>query len=128
MSKLSLSDSELLIMQFLWTEAENGREGKTFSEIQSYASDVLGKTWKKQTVNTFLTRLKGKNFVSVENRSGKHLYITSMSRTDYALLLWDEILPPEKLPIPKVLVAAFSEGYSPTPQEKEELIQFINDL
>lgn len=47
-----LSDTEFYILQYLWSL----ETPTTFAEILVHFTEE-GKTWKKQTVNTFLSRM-----------------------------------------------------------------------
>ena len=51
--KHTLSAAEKELMEFFWKDGSP----KTFSEIMEYCQTVLKMTWKKQTVNTLLSRL-----------------------------------------------------------------------
>lgn len=48
-----LSDTELMIMEYLWAQ----NTPKTFSEIKAFFEATTSKNWKKQTLSTFLLRL-----------------------------------------------------------------------
>lgn len=60
--KHTLSAAEKELMEFFWKDGSP----KNFSEIMEYCQTVLKMTWKKQTVNTLLSRLIEKGFLSRE--------------------------------------------------------------
>ncbi len=80
--KSELSDSEFLIMEYLWKYPE----GKTFAEIQDYLCSACGKEWKKQTVNTFLSRMIDKELVKRVKVEKHHRYLPLCDVTEYRQL------------------------------------------
>ena len=88
-----ISESELFIMQYLWTEMEQGKSQKSFADILEYAKKWEEKGWKKQTVNTFLSRLKLKGLIDVIPTNKYSLYQPIVSREEYLQLFLDSILP-----------------------------------
>ena len=49
----AMSATEFYILKYLWSRETPA----TFSEIMTHFNEEEKKEWKKQTVNTFLTRL-----------------------------------------------------------------------
>lgn len=78
-----ISDTEMEVMEVLWE-----------SDVPLKCSDLLrifnerGKDWKRQTMNTFVTRLKNKGLVEVDQRIVKVLY----NREEYQRRQAQEIL------------------------------------
>ena len=64
-----MSQSESLIMNFLWREG-----AKTFVEIMTYLNQNEGRDWKKQTVNTFIRRLSDKGLISADETGRNRIY------------------------------------------------------
>lgn len=58
MVRNAMSATEYYILNYLWSRETPG----TFSEIMNYFNNEANKEWKKQTVNTFLTRLAQERF------------------------------------------------------------------
>ena len=57
-----LSKTEYRIMEYFWSTG-----GKyTFGELMKYFNENLDKNWKKQTLNTFLSRLIEKGLLKKE--------------------------------------------------------------
>ena len=73
-----LSDSEALIMEYLWDA------GRCFREITKHLNEEVGKEWKKQTMNTFLSRLTNKGLISAEVQRGGRVYSPTVTRTEFA--------------------------------------------
>lgn len=87
MSK-TLSDTEFEIMCHFWeTEDEKG-----FSELMNYFQNEQGKIWKKQTLNTFLTRLIQKNLLQFRKVGNKKFYSVNMTKKEYEKFCAQEIL------------------------------------
>ena len=61
MVRNAMSATEFYILQYLWTRETPA----TFAEIMVHFNEVEKKAWKKQTVNTFLSRLSQKGFLNV---------------------------------------------------------------
>ena len=62
MGKFSLTETENEVMEFFWNN-----EGKfAFGEIYDYFTKEKNKTWKKQTVQTFITHLIQKGALANE--------------------------------------------------------------
>lgn len=62
MVRNAMSATEYYILNYLWSRETPG----TFSEIMNYFNNEANKEWKKQTVNTFLTRLAQKGFLNID--------------------------------------------------------------
>lgn len=79
--RYSLSETEAEIMEYIWNQP-----GKVLAkDLMNTFNAEKGKGWKKQTVNTFLTRLV-ENGLLVSERSGRsYLYTPVMSREEYKL-------------------------------------------
>lgn len=77
--KYLISESEGIIMDYLWKH----EEGKIFREIMEYLNVSCQKVWKKQTVNTFISRLTNKGLVVAKNCRGNRKYFPAMSYTEY---------------------------------------------
>lgn len=71
---LDISDSELEVMEMLW------KQGSRIKQTELLAVSVAsGKKWKRQTLNTFLSRLEAKGLVKRFNRIVETVY----SRDEY---------------------------------------------
>ena len=62
MVRNAMSATEFYILQYLWTRETPA----TFSEIMVHFNEEEKKAWKKQTVNTFLSRLAQKGFLNID--------------------------------------------------------------
>lgn len=60
---ISVSDAELEVMEMLWDQKSAIKQSQL---LTLFNED--GKTWKRQTLNTFLSRLEDKGLIKRENR------------------------------------------------------------
>ena len=85
MAKIGLSNSEMVIMNYLWDDQEAGGQGKQAKDIIKYCSEVAGKGWGKQTVNTFLTRMIEKGYIIRIGKVRKYDYQPAITRSGYIM-------------------------------------------
>lgn len=81
MNFIGLSDSELEVMEVLWKK----EEPMSFGELLNYFDSYTEKSWKKQTLNTFLFRMQQKNLVQIITEGKHKLYIPAMTKEEYLL-------------------------------------------
>lgn len=77
--KYNLTKSEEEIMELLW---ETGRKMSS-KEILDHFNEHCDKDWKKQTLNTFLSRLLQSEFIERFSKDRKYLYAPLVSRAEY---------------------------------------------
>ena len=104
MVRNAMSATEFYILQYLWTRETPA----TFSEIMVHFNEEEKKAWKKQTVNTFLSRLAQKGFL-YEN------YAQEIVKDSYNGAIKD-------------FIAAFTAGNKLSAAEKAELLSYIQTL
>ena len=64
-----LSKTEYRIMEYFWSTG-----GKyTFGELMKYFKEEEDKNWKKQTLNTFLSRLIDKGLLERKKKRQRHI-------------------------------------------------------
>ncbi|MDO4276694.1 MAG: BlaI/MecI/CopY family transcriptional regulator [Eubacteriales bacterium] len=119
-----LSETELLILHFLWLE----NQPKTFSEIMEYFHTKQNKEWKKQTLNTFLLRLQKKDFLKTDRSSAKTLYIPTLTSEQYYQQFTRKILDDSFQGSLKNFVSAFTGKQKLSQKEKNELLDYIDRL
>ena len=79
MGKFSLTETENEVMEFFWNN-----EGKfAFGEIYDYFTKEKNKTWKKQTVQTFITHLIQKGALANEKKGNMYLYFLKITKDEY---------------------------------------------
>lgn len=83
-----VSETEKEILEYLW---ENPA-GVKFREIMDYFNEIKEKNWKKQTVNTFLMRLKEKGLIEGESEGTRITYRAAYSKEGYEMKKAESIL------------------------------------
>lgn len=79
MGKFNLSKTENEVMHFFW----NRNDKFTFGEVYDYFIDEKGKTWKKQTLQTYLSRLVKKGVLANEKKGNTYLYFAKVDEKEY---------------------------------------------
>ena len=111
--KYNLSEAEYEIMKFIWEQGDN----IGFNDIMEY-TQKKGHTWKKQTVQTFLTRLIDKGVLKAEKVGNKRYYSPSTTETEHICKWTHEF---------KNFMLAFTGGNSLTEEEARELHEFLDE-
>ena len=120
----AMSATEFYILKYLWSRETPA----TFSEIMTHFNEEEKKEWKKQTVNTFLTRLAQKGFLNIDKSGKRAIYIPSVSRKKYYEDYAQQIIEDSYEGSLKNFVCAFTEKHKLTSNEKEELLTYIHSL
>ena len=118
------SATEFYILKYLWSRETPA----TFSEIMTHFNEEEKKEWKKQTVNTFLTRLAQKGFLNIDKSGKRAIYIPSVSRKKYYEDYAQQIIEDSYEGSLKNFVCAFTENHKLTSNEKEEMLTYIHSL
>ena len=120
----AMSATEFYILKYLWSRETPA----TFSEIMTHFNEEEKKEWKKQTVNTFLTRLAQKGFLNIDKSGNRAIYIPSVSRKKYYEDYAQQIIEDSYEGSLKNFICAFTENHKLTSNEKEELLTYIHSL
>ena len=120
----AMSATEFYILKYLWSRETPA----TFSEIMTHFNEEEKKEWKKQTVNTFLTRLAQKGFLNIDKSGKRAIYIPSVSRKKYYEDYAQQIIEDSYEGSLNNFVCAFTENHKLTSNEKEELLTYIHSL
>lgn len=115
----NLTPSEQDIMNVLW----ESKRWMTIHELIEYF-EKSGKSWKRQTINTFLTRLIEKDLVVKDNR--KYFYI--YTKEEFEARRAHEILDSFYGSSLKNFIAALSGGYSLSSEEAVELKAYLEKI
>lgn len=73
-----MSDAEMEIMRLIWNNGGQILFGPLMSEL-----DKKGRSWKANTVLTFLTRMTEKGILCVEKRGRLNIYYAQLSENEY---------------------------------------------
>lgn len=115
----NLTPAEQAIMEVLWER----KHWVTISELIEYF-DHLGKTWKRQTINTFLARLIEKGLVVKNGRK----YIYACTKEEYEAQKASEVLKTLYGGSLKNFVAALSGNHTLKSEDINELRDYLDKL
>lgn len=124
MAQNAMSATEFYILKYLWSRETPA----TFSEIMTHFNEEEKKEWKKQTVNTFLTRLAQKGFLNIDKSGKRAIYIPSVSKKKYYEDYAQQIIEDSYEGSLKNFICAFTENHKLTSNEKEELLTYVRSL
>lgn len=114
----SASEAELEVMEKLWDLEEGVKQSKLLALFEAD-----GKEWKRQTLNTFLSRLEEKGLVTRENRIVK----TALSREEYHYEQIQAAIDAMYGGSLSNLVAAYLREEKLSKSEKKELRRLFDD-
>ncbi len=117
-SFLDISETEREVMEKLWDYQEGIKQSQL---LALFLAD--GKEWKRQTLNTFLSRLEDKGLVQREHRVAKPVY----SREEYNYIQMKTAIDQMYGGRLSNFVAAFSEKNAINESEAQELIKILEN-
>ena len=117
-----LPDTELEVMKALW--AWEGQSAPR-AELEQALRD---KGWATNTVNTYLSRLTEKGFVSCEKRGRTNWYAPLVSQEDYLAFESSTVLHRVFGSSLKRFVAALAQGGGLEREDLDELQQYLDEL
>ena len=113
-----MSDSEQEVMEKLWDQGPSIKQSQLLTLFEED-----GKEWKRQTLNTFLSRLEEKGLVKRENRMFEPVY----SREQYNFMQMQEAINHMYGGKISNFVAAFTKENGIDHKEAEELIKILEN-
>ena len=119
-----LSDTEFYILQYLWSL----ETPTTFAEILVHFTEE-GKTWKKQTVNTFLSCMIQKGYLkSDKTKSPRAVYLPVFTKKELHEKYAKDVVEGSYDNSILEFVRAYTAGHKLDDTEKAELSAYIQDL
>lgn len=113
---VSVSEAELEVMEKLWDQEGGIKQSQLLALFEAD-----GKVWKRQTLNTFLSRLENKGLVKRENRLVEPLY----GREEYGNIQVKATIDRMYEGKLSKFVAAFVKDNAIDDSEAEELIRIL---
>lgn len=113
----NMSDAELEVMEKLWDQRQPIKQSQLLALFEKD-----GKGWKRQTLNTFLTRLEEKGLVRRESRMVRAVY----SREEYSYKQMKEAIAHMYGGRLSNLVAAFTRESGISCQDAEALMRILD--
>lgn len=124
MVRNAMSATEFYILQYLWSRETPA----TFSEIMVHFNEDDKKEWKKQTVNTFLSRLSQKGFLNIDKSGKRAIYIPAVTAEKFYENYAKEVVDDSYQGSIKNFICALTAGRKVDDAEKKELLAYINTL
>ncbi len=119
MKKLfGVSETEREVLEKLWEQKDGIKQSQLLALFEAD-----GKEWKRQTLNTFLTRLEDKGLIRREHR----MVTTVYSRDEYNCMQMKAAIDDMYEGRLSNFVAAFVKENSINESEAEELIKILED-
>ena len=118
-----LSDTEMEIMEVLWSSSEP----KTFAWILDYFNSVKEKEWKKQTLSTYMLRLGEKDVIHSKRVGRTFEYSPNMTVNEYESAKAKGILDNSYDGSIRNFMLALYEGNSVSEDEMSELEMWIKE-
>ncbi len=115
----SISESELEIMDLLWLK-ESQYTAKEIQELLSKTND-----WKITTVQTFLTRLVDKGYLSIEKKHRVNYYTPIITRDEVASMEAKRIVSNLKMSSMSGLITTLIDEDGLTNTEIDELREWL---
>lgn len=115
-----LPDTELEVMKALW---DSGTDISRNQLEQALAHHE----WAANTINTYLSRLAEKKFISVRRVGKSNLYTPLVSREDYLVFDSHQVLSRLYGSSPRNFVAALAQG-GLDKQDLDDLQELLNEL
>lgn len=114
----NISEAEQEVMEKLWDQEDSIKQSQLLALFEED-----GKEWKRQTLNTFLSRLEEKGLVERENRLVKAVY----SREEYNYMQMKAALDHMYEGKLSNFVAAFVKKNTVSEKDAKDLIRILED-
>lgn len=122
--RMRLSETEHEIMNFFWA-AETEYD---FASLMKYFNEQGGKNWKKQTLNTFLSRLLDKGLLKRRMEGRKAYYRYRLDRKQYEQEKAKEVLENGYDGKISHFIAALTGNDSISDADEQELMDYIQKM
>lgn len=116
-----LTGNEVDVMEMFWGRTEP----MSFKEIMDYMTTVLKKSWKSQTLNTYLSNLKKAGLVQTDRTNYHYLYTAACTKEEYIQRWTQKLVEDAYGNSISNLVVAFTGGGKLSPEEAERLRKLI---
>lgn len=122
--RMRLSETEHEIMNFFWA-AETEYD---FASLMKYFNEQGGKNWKKQTLNTFLSRLLDKGLLKRRMEGRKAYYRYRLDQKQYEQEKAKEVLENGYDGKISHFIAALTGNDSISDADEQELMEYIQKM
>lgn len=84
----NLTESEELVMKAIW----DCHKEPVLSDVVDRVNDFYGKTWRPQTVSTFLSKLVRKNYIEMQRDGKIYTYKVLVPEREYKRKLYKHLI------------------------------------
>lgn len=123
MGKQELSKCEGMVMKTIWSSEDI----LTMQEITVKVNALFHKTWKTQTVSTYLARLVKKGYLSMERQGRLFYYHPLITEEDYARTEITKCVDMWGNTTMGTLLSAFTQTKGLTEEEREYIRSILDD-
>ena len=120
----NLTTTTKVIMEYIWTFPE----GTSFRQIYKHFTEDEGRSWKRQTLYTYLTILMDQGFLRTEWTRRRTVYIPAISLDTYRQYHAQEILQSSYDNSLTKFIAALNGGNTISHDEANELIEMLSEI
>lgn len=122
--KDTLTECELVVMKIIW-ESE---EALSIQDILAQLDQVYHKTWKIQTVSTFLSRAAKKGYLEMRRQGRQFFYYPLVSEEEYGKKEITKCVNFWGNGKVDALLASFAKVRTFTKDEKERIRNLLDDM
>lgn len=122
MGRQELSQCEGMVMKTIWSSGDI----LTMQEITVKVNALFHKTWKTQTVSTYLARLVKKGYLSMERQGRLFYYHPLIAEEDYAQREITKCMDMWGNAKTGALLSAFTQAKGLTEEEKEYIRSILD--
>ncbi len=122
-----LTNIEMLIMKCIWDTPEE----LALSQLVAMVNERFKKSWRPQTISTYLAHLVRKGYLTMRRQGKVFLYHPEVLELDYRSTQMDELVHYWGDPgTPKEFLSAFFNGSGDEKEDEElrKLVDLMNEL
>lgn len=124
MNNEELSKVEVMVMKVIWSTSERMQ----LCEIVDLVNRRFEKSWKPQTISTYLRRLVKKGFISPVRLGSTYVYAVLIGEQEYMAKEIRHFVDVWGKDSPAGFVAALNKEKLLETKQKEELRRLLNDM
>lgn len=119
-----LTSAETIVMKTIW----DAEEELSLSDIVERANANYDKSWKPQTVSTYLAKIVQKGFISMRRSGRRILYDVLIKEEDYRKVQTQQFIEFWNQGSVRKFLESFYKDRTVTKEEIEDLKELINEL
>lgn len=119
-----LTSAETIVMKTIW----DAEEELSLSDIVERANANYDKSWKPQTVSTYLAKIVQKGFISMRRSGRRILYDVLIKEEDYRKVQTQQFIEFWNQGSVRKFLETFYKDRTVTKEEIEDLKELINEL